>query len=778
MYNAQLKATVGAMLRDIGKILDDKSDNYSMCGASFVEKNSKITDDDILDQIKYHQNEQLSGAVKVSDYVYVSNFANNVSSKLDGIKSDDGKVVQPKLKPLDSIFNTLNGNDKKLTYNISRIGSEEKINYPIKEKNENKKLFEVAKADFKKVLNESNSMEELSARLLTVAEKNLSFVSATTKAEDTKEISLYEHMKMTAAIASSVRRYMDENKITDFKALMDKKSDFINKNIFLLYNMSLSGVYNFIYTSEDTNVIRELRARAFYVEMLMNHSIDTLLEKLGLTRANLVYSCGENAYLLLPNTDEVKVIIDKFEKDINKWFIEYHKIDLNMAFGYSECSANSLCNSPIGSYQKTISEVKNKILLDKKRKYSAEDILKLNSVLAVDTDKECKICHRMDNLISNDKCKMCSEIENISDHIIKRNLFVVSDEDISDNSLPLPFNCYLSAMDKDKVNKLEKDNKIRRVYSKNELDINNPYIGVWMADYNKSDNLSELAKKSAGIERIAVMKINIDDLVKAFSNGFENSKVKNQNGYTTLSKEAELSNKLSLFFKLYVNKILETPEFTMAANKKAGDRNISVLYSLGDDLLIVGSWEDVVEFAVDLNRSFERFTQGTLTLSAGIDIYPKDYPVSVMIRKAKELENLSKNMKGKNTVTITREDNSYTWNDLDEKVFGEKCKALEVFFKNQDERGNRFAYNILELFNNREEKINIARLAYTLARLEPQKPGNRKDEKANKVYEEEIENYKKFSKKTYEWIKNEEDSKQMRTAILLYVYNNRNVVEG
>ena len=778
MYNARLKVTVGAMLRDIGKILDDKSDNYSMCGASFVEKNSKITDDDILDQIKYHQNEQLSGAGKVSDYVYVSNFANNVSSKLEGIKSDDGKVVQPKLKQLDSIFNTLNGNDKKFAYNMNKIGKEEKINYPIKEKNENKKLFEVAKADFKKVLNESKSMEELSTKLLTVAEKNLSFVSATIKAEDTKEISLYEHMKMTAAIASSVRRYMDENKITDFKAFMDTKSDIMDNKLFLLYNMNLSNVKEYIYTSENTGVVKEIRARAFYAEMLMEHSIDTLLEKIGLTRSNLVYSCGEGAYLLLPNTTEVKEIIDNFENEINKWFIKYHKTDLYMAFGYSECSANNLCNSPVGSYRQTILEIENKIATDKMRKYSAEDILKLNLDANTDSDKECKVCHRMDRLISDNKCKMCSEIENISDHIIKRNLFVVSDEDISDNSLPLPFNCYLSAMDKDKVNKLEKDNKIRRVYSKNELDINNPYIGLWVADYNKSNNLSELAKESAGIKRLAVMKINIDDLGKAFSKGFENNKIKNQNGYAKLSKTAALSNKLSLFFKLYVNKILEAPEFTMAANKKAKDRNISVIYSLGDDLLVIGSWEDVIEFSVDLNRSFEKFTQGTLTLSAGIDIYPKDYPFSVMIRKAKELEVMSKTNKGKNTVTITREDNSYIWNDLDKKVFGEKYKALEVFFKNQDERGNRFAYNILELFNNREEKINIARLAYTLARLEPQKIRNKNDDKSNKEYENDLENYRKFTKKTYEWIKNKEDSKQMRTAILLYVYNNRNVVEG
>ncbi|WP_300276480.1 type III-A CRISPR-associated protein Cas10/Csm1 [Peptacetobacter sp.] len=777
MNNAQLKATTGALLHDVGKILNDKKIHHSESGAKFVEDNMQFLDKDILDSIKYHHKKQISENKNISDYAYIVNFADNISSKMEGRKKDDGKLIQNKIKELDSIFNILNGNNEKLVYRVEKIDRKGIPNYPVKSAKENNKILEEANKSIKNILKNSNSIEALAAKLLTVEEKYLSFVPATLTEEKIKDISLYDHSKITATIASSVRRYFDENNISDFKSLNDNELEFMNEKMFLLYSMDVSGIQDFIYTISSQKALKGLRTRSFYLEMLIEHCIDILLEKTGFTRANLIYSGGGHAYIVLPNTDEIKEILKNYEIDINNWFMEYYKTDLYIASGYSECSANSFCNEPVGSYKKLFAEVSKKISEKKMKRYSSNIIKKLNSENLSDGKRECSVCHRVDKLRKDDKCEICSNIEDISKDILNKDSFVVIKDNSYQPSLPLPFGYNLIALNKENIIKLEKEGKIKRVYSKNNLEIDNTYSKIWVGDYNNGDDFSTLANNSTGIKRLAIMRADVDNLGQSFVSGFENSKLKNPEQYITLSRTATFSRKLSMFFKLHINNILEDGDFTMSSEKERGKRNAIIVYSGGDDLFIIGSWDDVIEFSIDLTEKFKKFTQNTLTLSAGIDIYPKKYPIAVMARKTGELEEISKSVDGKNAITIARSENTYKWNEFNEKVIGEKYFTIENFFKNQRERGNTFVYRILELFNNKEDKINIARLAYVLARLEPQKP-NKKDDESLKIFEKEKENYMEFSKKVYKWIKNEEDSKQMKTAILLYVYNNRKDMEG
>ena len=79
-----------------------------------------------------------------------------------------------------------------------------------------------------------------------------------------------------------------------------------------------------------------------------------------------------------------------------------------------------------------------------------------------------------------------------------------------------------------------------------------------------------------------------------------------------------------------------------------------------------------------------------------------------------------------------------------------------------------FATPHLEYIRNSAEKINIARFAYTLARMEPD----------DKAAPEERQQYKVFAKSMYQWIGNENDRKQLITAIYIYVYSIRDEQEG
>ena len=59
--------------------------------------------------------------------------------------------------------------------------------------------------------------------------------------------------------------------------------------------MDISGIQDFIYTIHSENAMKMLRSKSFYLEIMMEHIIDSLLERLNLSRANLIYSGGVTA---------------------------------------------------------------------------------------------------------------------------------------------------------------------------------------------------------------------------------------------------------------------------------------------------------------------------------------------------------------------------------------------------------------------------------------------------------------------------------------------------
>lgn len=328
------------------------------------------------------------------------------------------------------------------------------------------------------------------------------------------------------------------------------------------------------------------------------------------------------------------------------------------------------------------------------------------------------------------------------------------------------------------------DSSYIRAYTKNKS-----YTGfkvvknLWVGDYTLGDSFEELAKKSEGINRIAVFRADVDNLGDAFVNGFASKKYGEK--YMTISRTATFSRKMSMFFKYHINYILENGEFYIADKKEEerGKRNATIVYSGGDDVFVVGSWDDVVGFAVDLQKSLKEFSQDTLTISGGIGIYPAKYPINNMARLTGELEECSKKYRnevtkqeknaitlftppqeksGNNSLSLTQ-DMTFSWKDFENNVVRIKLNFIKKFFMKTPEKGKAFLYRILELIRGMEDdKINLARLAYTLARLEE---ALKRDKEAGQIKEINF-----FSSTIYKWIGCEKDRKEFIAAIYLYVY--------
>ncbi len=785
MDDRQIKLIIGSLLHDIGKVSYRAGDgrNHSQSGYDFLKEASLKLDSDILNCVRYHHGSNLRGASIPADALaYLTYYADNVASAIDRREAMDAEDGFDKTVPLDSVFNLLNNNHGKSHYAHHMLNPDKDIPYPTEEAVDMDESFYSDVLDrIRDNLKGLEVSDEYISSLLSVLEATLSYIPSSTSRRELADISLYDHVKLTAAIAECLYQYCEAEEISDYKkAFFSNETDKMwRTKAFLLYSMDVSGIQKFIYTISSAGALKGLRARSFYLEILMEHILDELLMRLQLSRSCLIYSGGGHCYLLLPHTERAKQITEQHRQDVNQWFMKQFGVALYIAGGYAACSANDFRNEPEGSYSELFRTVSRKISMEKSHRYRAEDIVCLNHV-HMSGKRECKICRRTDDALDDEgRCRICSALNHLSAEILYQDYFIVM-TDPQEQSLPLPGERYLTAGGEKKLRQLMERDTYVRSYTKNQMRTGKHVTTkLWVGNHQTGDTFEELAEKAEGIKRLAVLRGDVDNLGNAFVNGF--CRDREGGRYATLSRTAALSRQLSLFFKLHLNQLLQKGKSNTFSS--GGNRQLCVVYSGGDDVFLVGAWNDVLDAAVDLKNAFERYTEGTLTISCGIGLCASSYPINRMALETAELEDYSKKLEGKDAITLFEKDGRYSWKVYQTSVLKEKYRVVQEYMTVTQQRGKAFLYHLLELLRESEgnhggesaggqgnkNRFNRARFVYFLSRMEPEENRRQKKEQL----EAEQLAYQSFSQKMYEWSLDAEDRRQLISAIYLYVYLTR-----
>ena len=812
----------GALLHDIGKVCYramKKRINHSKLGGDFLEQYLKLNEETerLLNCVRYHHKDYLQKAkLDKNDLAYIVYEADNIASGMDRRENEgEEKGFDPKLN-LDSIFSVFYS-DKEIQvankYPLIYKDINKAFNYPRKD------ISLATNSNYEALLNKIKShfitkdISQISInQLLQILEEGFSYVPSSTNRAEVCDISLYVHSKITSAVASCMKLYFDEQQIQDYKKYCFNSGSkiFRNEKIYLLVSGYISGIHDFIYTIPSKGALKTLRGRSLYIDLLLEEFIDEYLEQIGLSRANVLYSGGGHFYILAPNIEDIKKSIDKLQAKMNRWLMENIGINLYLAIGTAECSANNLMKSEA---QGNLFAIVNKKLKDDKTIRYSKDEDFLEHIFNVEKEKdtakkECNICHNLVDKLwkyNSDEeiaCEFCLNLYKLGQDILTQDLvFVISEEKI-DGGIKIfgkDKDLYMYAVNIEDIDMFK--GKILRIYSKNNLLENDLAIRLYLADYsakNENDEVmtfDDLAKSSCkidkGIKRLGVLRLDVDDLGIAFSSGFvsDKDKIEDNLRYATLSRYADLSKDISMFFKVAINKIcagdligcvdFEEKAFNILGIAKAQKRKVNIIYAGGDDLFLVGAWDEVLEVAIDINRAFKQFTNGRLTLSAGMAMFSPTYPISKMAEIAGLLVQMSKNRKDKNSIALFGMETNlkangkpeckhiYTWADFEMKVCKEKMNYLLARLSFDGDKFNKLSvgksliYRLMDLIQLADEdKLNIARFAYVLARMQPKQD---KDEQKRKVYED-------FVSKMYQWINNNEDKKQLATALNLLVY--------
>ena len=790
---------IAALLYDVGKFIlrteGKLENNFAEVGANFLLPYfSDDTGKEILKKI----------AANDSLLVEADTLASGTNSRIV-----DRKVS----KKLENVFNIFGNVGKNTVFDLRALNNDE-MNLPVADDNENlsgkyAELLSIFKDYLRKIPMEDFSPNDLAQ----ILEKVWSYVPAGTAENELSDISLYDHAKLTAAYAICLHKYiLERGEVNRFENLHDKE-------VFLLVSGDISGIQQFIYTIPSKGALKSLRGRSFYLEILLEHMADEILTATGVSRNCLLYTGGGHFYLLLPNTDEVQKILKNFSDTINNWFLKHFGSRLYLAVAWTPSTALEFIGKTEAGTGAPFRRVGAELSKNKLRRYNENQLREMfnpeSSInKTLDGTRECGICHNSarELFYYNDEddtlaCEPCRNLYVMGKKMLDGDGFIVAKKITGkdyDDSLPLPginqeFSLYPFIEGEEKSIA-----QICRIYVKKRGDIKFGTIGIWLADYVTRDengvlNFEDLAlmsggnKNAEGIKRLGVMRADVDNLGAAFMAGFSPK-------YSTLTRTATLSRQLAHFFKHIIificsgnlNDVNDNSKekFQLFGRVKKNLRDIHVVYSGGDDVFMVGAWDDLIEVTVDIRRAFEQFTNDKLTFSAGIGFFQPKFPVGELARKTGILEDTAKNNPGKNSIALfgaptaiqsnsqePEKAQSYSWKNFTEKVCGQKLNfLLENFNFNTtlqiDERltiGKGGLYRILNFLADTDadrQSINLARFAYLLARLNPGE--NKTGFKA----------YEKIRDQFYFWYKDFQDRQELRTAIELVIYSIRNKGEN
>ena len=715
----RIALSFGALLHDVGKILyrgSSAAGTHSKLGYDFIMQDMAVHNEAfsttvgkrIAEQIRFHHARELKNASELANdsLAYITYFADNISAAMDRKLDEniDQRVTFNRDARLEKVFNILNGHADK-----NELDHEDY--------NRIRERLIKGLAGIQLQYSELNS-------LVNLLEATTSRITSSTNMAELRDISLYDHTKTTAAIASCIYEYLHEKQITDYRGALfsERESDAMySEPMFLLYSCDMSGIQSFIYNISGAGALKQLRARSFYLEILLEDIVDELLERLKLFRSNLLYSGGGHAYLLLPNTEKCKEELENFSTELRNWFLRHYRTDLYLAGAYVVCSGEDLMNKGEDKkrYGSLYREVSKKLSHKKATRYSASEISLLNfgQDKKTEHERECSECHRSDTEINKDGlCPVCASLRTISADLVHKSVFAVlaqEGQSISNSTtkgLILPFGKTLQVYSREGY--LKERPQAVRVYTKNDWDMGiSLSTHVWMGDYEaetRGDRFEEYSKygislnPERGVKRLGVLRADVDDLGAALSGGFPEDKM-------SLSRTATFSRALSFFFKYKINTILESKGY-----------QAQIIYAGGDDMFIVGNWSDIIFAAIDIRDSLIEFTgNDSLTISAGIGIFDSTYPIARMAEETGVLEDAAKLYKDKvgktkNAIALWDRNFVFSWDEFVGRIVPRLTEIEQLFDVN--EKGKAFIYKLVYLLRNYDDVSSAPRLAYLLAR--------------------------------------------------------------
>jgi CRISPR-associated protein Csm1 len=536
------------------------------------------------------------------------------------------------------------------------------------------------------------------------------------------DVSLYDHSKAVAAIASALYLYHRDTDSMNVAAICDS-----TKQKFYLIGGDFYGIQDFIFSdSGEAGKHRSkiLRGRSFAVSLLCELAADMICRETGLPLSSVLLNVAGKFTIIAPNTNTVKEAVAKAQARINDWLIR-KTLGVN-AFGVSMIEVAPR-DFESGQFHYLYDRLSEKMGANKYKKFNTDTYAGVVEGFLDTFDNGlnpplCPYCgkrpsSRSAEALKKDKddksmCSICRDHIFLGENIVKKTRIAVTtaDADIKGNDIKLIepfFGEYQVAFIEGELNKLAREGKLLKYWDisidaagKVAKDVTARFINGYVPIYGETDlyddrilegrkgenkkeemiegikegrpkTFSHLACKAmnpgldgnrsfTGIQALGVLKADVDHLGMLMSCGISEKQF-------TISRLATMSRQLNFFFVVYLPYLLKTnPSF----------RDVYTVFAGGDDLFLIGPWNRILDLSEFLKVRFAEYVCGNADIhfSAGISIQKANIPLSKMAADAEAALAASKDS-GRNRLTVFGE--TVTWDDFSR--LHEITKIIEIW---------------------------------------------------------------------------------------------------
>ncbi|MCD6161681.1 MAG: type III-A CRISPR-associated protein Cas10/Csm1 [candidate division Zixibacteria bacterium] len=456
--------------------------------------------------------------------------------------------------------------------------------------------------------------------LLSILEKYLWAVPSATNV-DVPDVSLYDHLKTTSAIAGCL--YLSNDK----------------EKPFILAAGDFGGIQKYIFNlkSGSGGIAKALRGRSFDVGTFSDSTAFGILNELKLPMSQLIMYSGGKFYLLLPNTDITLEVLNNQQNKLHDWILEERNGELRFNMSWEKISKDDIEDFPTAllKINEKLNEASFKGLksLQKNNKWLEDKWLRPG--YSDKYEELCKSCHS--NAIKHTSgeneglCARCSADRETGRKLVKSNYLALPSKELLKQTTE-------SERASDLI--IEFRGEVQNKYDM-------PYFTILKNNWvprNENNNVQEfdwIAKQSAGKKMLGYLKADVDNLGYIFQKGFvtEGTAKKNR---ASISRLATLSRQMEYFFSGYIYNLL-----------KEKYNAVYTVFSGGDDLFLIGPWNQVFDIALELRSEFARYTcyNKSWGLSAGVTVVNPKTPVLHGQQLASNNLDISKNETGKDSIT-------------------------------------------------------------------------------------------------------------------------------
>lgn len=160
------------------------------------------------------------------------------------------------------------------------------------------------------------------------------------------EVSLYDHSRAVAAMATALWRYhheRDEDSEAVRKCLADYgRPDWADAK-FLLIQGDFFGIQDFLFaTGGETQkrAARLLRGRSFYVSLLTECAALAILDELALPPTSQVINAAGKFLIVAPNTEQTREALARVQQRFDQWFLQHSHGQAGIGLAWTEASCN------------------------------------------------------------------------------------------------------------------------------------------------------------------------------------------------------------------------------------------------------------------------------------------------------------------------------------------------------------------------------------------------------------------------------------------------------